>query len=71
MVPPFYANRASVVLHACTACEAPSLLHGQGTFSTSKVGGRRLAVGGWRLVVGGGSRLAVGGGWWQLAIGEN
>ena len=32
-----------------------SLLPGQGTFSTSKVGGWRLAVGGWRLVVPGGS----------------
>ena len=51
-----------------------SLLHGHGTFSTSKVGGWRLAVGGWwglaaicgwQLVVGGGWRLPVGG-WWSL-----
>ena len=53
-----------------------SLLHGHGTFSTSKVDGWRLAVGGgWRLAVGGGWwlagvgawRLAVGCGWWRLA----
>ena len=47
-----------------------SVLHGHGTFSTSKVGGwrqRLAAVGsGWqRLAVGGWWRLAVGG-WWSL-----
>ena len=41
-----------------------SLLHGHGTFSTSKAGGWWLvAVGGWQLLVGGGWRLAVGSGW--------
>ena len=40
-----------------------SVLHGHGTFSTSKVGGwLRLAVGSWRLV-------AVGSGWQRLAVG--
>ena len=40
-----------------------SLLHGHGTFSTSKVGAWRLMVGGdWRLAVG--RLVAVGGGWW-------
>ena len=44
-----------------------SLLHGHGTFSTSKAGGWRLAVGGcWRLAVGGWRLLAVGG--WRLVV---
>ena len=54
-----------------------SLLPGCGTFSTSKVGGWQLAIGGWwQLAVGGSWRLAVGGGWpltvggwWRLAVG--
>ena len=55
------AIRAShVVWDRAVRC---SLLHGHGTFSTSKVGGGwRLAVGGWQLAVGG-WRLAVGGPW--------
>ena len=53
------------------------MLPGHGT-STSKVGGWRLAVGGWqRLAVGGWRRLVVGGWWlvglavggWRLAVG--
>ena len=40
-----------------------SLLHGHGTFSTSKVGGWRLTA------VGGGWRLAVGDGWRLAAVG--
>ena len=44
-----------------------SLLHGHGTFSTSKVGGWRLAaVDGWRLAAGGCWRLTAVGGWWSL-----
>ena len=59
------------------------LLHGHGTFSTSKVavgGSCRLAVGGgggWQLAVGNWWRLAVDGGWqlvygggWQLTVGS-
>ena len=52
-----------------------SLLHGHGTFSTSKVGGWRLAVGGsWRRLVVGGWQLVVDGGlavrgWWRLSVG--
>ena len=46
-----------------------NLLHGHGTFSTSKVGGWRLVVGGsWQLEVGGGWQLVVDGGW-RLAVG--
>ena len=46
---------------------ARSVLHGHGTFSTSKVGGWRLViVGWWRLVVGS-WRVVPFGGWWQLA----
>ena len=57
-------------------CNAPTyetLLHGDGTFSTSNVGGWRLAVGGWwRLAVGGaGWRLAVGGPWGLSLTKEN
>ena len=45
------------------------LLPGHGSFSTSKVGGWRLAaVGAWRLVLGGGWQLAVGG--WRLVVPE-
>ena len=39
-----------------------SLLHGRGTFSTSKVSGWRLVVGDWR-------RLPAVGGCWRLALG--
>ena len=57
-----------------TNIRGDALLHGHGTFSSSKVGGWRLvAVGGgwwlvglsgWRFVAVGSSwRLAVGGGW--------
>ena len=49
-----------------------SLLPCHGTFSTSKVGGWRLAVGGWLVGFGGGWWLAVGG-WgvdgWRLPVG--
>ena len=45
------------------------LLHGDGTFSTLKVGGWRLVVGGrWGLAVGGWRLVAVGSGW-RLAVG--
>ena len=48
-----------------------SLLPGHGTFSNSKVGGWRLAVGGgWRRLVVGGWWLGGVGGWWGLAVGS-
>ena len=49
-----------------------SLLHGHGTFSTSKVGGWQLVVGGrWRVAVGGRWELAVLviGGSWLVGVG--